>query len=202
MTEESVAKHKHSSTLRRPSPELRTDLRARRLLSVPQDEGVRDVRKPGPILTNSIQLSWDLVKTGSENPAAVKPTHDAEVLLNSTTAGPSTRSERGRDHAIASYLFATREARVRGEDAPRGDPKNGEKIVKEVDAGCHVVGEGSRSDAGPRRTFDSRRDIGNKTSYEWIFNGCAIRPKQTAGHVYAHLGHGSAGGRRRTYLVG
>ena len=37
--------------------------------------------------------------------------------------------------------------------------------------GCHVVGEGSRAEAGPRRTFGQPlENIGNKTSYEWIFN--------------------------------
>src|SRR5205807_10118722 len=37
--------------------------------------------------------------------------------------------------------------------------------------GCHVVGEGSREAAGPRRTFGQPlENIGNKTTYEWVFN--------------------------------
>ena len=54
----------------------------------------------------------------------------------------------------------------------RGDAKNGEQIVKSIGCqGCHVVGEGSRSDAGPRRTFGQPlENIGNKTTYEWIYN--------------------------------
>ena len=55
---------------------------------------------------------------------------------------------------------------------PHGDAKNGEQIVKEIGCqGCHVVGEGSRDEAGPRRTFGQPlENIGNKTTYEWIFN--------------------------------
>jgi len=53
-----------------------------------------------------------------------------------------------------------------------GDAKSGEKIVKEIGCqGCHVVGEGPREAAGPRRTFGQPlENIGNKTSYEWIYN--------------------------------
>ena len=37
--------------------------------------------------------------------------------------------------------------------------------------GCHVVGEGKREEAGPRRTFGQPlENIGNKTSYEWIYD--------------------------------
>jgi len=37
--------------------------------------------------------------------------------------------------------------------------------------GCHVVGEGKRDEVGPRRTFGQPlENIGNKTTYEWIFD--------------------------------
>ena len=37
---------------------------------------------------------------------------------------------------------------------PHGDAKSGEQIVKSIGCqGCHIVGEGSREAAGPRRTF-------------------------------------------------
>src|SRR5262249_55177921 len=54
----------------------------------------------------------------------------------------------------------------------RGDAKRGEEIVKSIGCqGCHVVGEGAREAAGPRRTFGQPlENIGNKTTYEWIFN--------------------------------
>jgi mono/diheme cytochrome c family protein len=44
--------------------------------------------------------------------------------------------------------------------------------VKEIGCqGCHVVGEGKRDEIGPRRTFGQPlENIGNKTSYEWIYN--------------------------------
>src|SRR5262249_38252664 len=36
---------------------------------------------------------------------------------------------------------------------------------------CHVVGEGKRDEIGPRRTFGQPlENIGNKTTYEWIYN--------------------------------
>src|SRR5262249_40012421 len=55
---------------------------------------------------------------------------------------------------------------------PHGDAKSGEKIVKSIGCqGCHVVGEGTRDEVGPRRTFGQPlENIGNKTSYEWVFN--------------------------------
>ena len=55
---------------------------------------------------------------------------------------------------------------------PRGDAKSGETIVKSIGCqGCHVVGEGSREAAGPHRTFGQPlENIGNKTSYEWVYN--------------------------------
>ncbi len=63
-------------------------------------------------------------------------------------------------NAIVAYLFAnadTHEFAVK--NPPHGDAKSGEQIVQSIGCqGCHVVGEGSREAAGPRRTF-----IGLKT---------------------------------------
>ena len=54
----------------------------------------------------------------------------------------------------------------------RGDATRGEETVKSIGCqGCHVVGEGNRSDIGPRRTFGQPlENIGNKATYEWIYN--------------------------------
>ena len=36
---------------------------------------------------------------------------------------------------------------------------------------CHVLDEKSRVEAGPHRTFGQPlQNLGNKTSYEWIYN--------------------------------
>jgi mono/diheme cytochrome c family protein len=76
-------------------------------------------------------------------------------------------------NAIAAYLFANAEPHEFAvKSPPHGDAKNGEQIVKQVGCqGCHVVGEGKRDEIGPRRTFGQPlENIGNKTSYEWLYN--------------------------------
>src|SRR5438034_248470 len=76
-------------------------------------------------------------------------------------------------NGIAAYLFANAEKHDFAVKNPgHGDAKRGEDIVKSIGCqGCHVVGEGSREAAGPRRTFGQPlENIGNKTSYEWIYN--------------------------------
>ena len=77
-------------------------------------------------------------------------------------------------NAVAAYAVrqqrASREFAVK--NPPRGDAQAGEKVVKAIGCqGCHVVGEGTREAAGPRRTFGQPlENIGNKTTYEWVFN--------------------------------
>src|SRR4030095_8117225 len=75
--------------------------------------------------------------------------------------------------AVAAYLFANSEKHEFAVTSPpHGDAKKGEQIVKDVGCqGCHVVGEGKRSEIGPRRTFGQPlENIGKNTSYEWIYN--------------------------------
>ena len=134
------------------------------------------MRKPGPILTKiDTKLTPDWVKTWIRNPRAVKETTwMPRFWYNSNNSSPedAVRNEVEID-AIVAYLFANvdqHEFAVR--NPPRGDAKAGEAIVKSIGClGCHVVGEGSRAEVGPRRTFGQPlENIGNKTSYEWIFN--------------------------------
>jgi mono/diheme cytochrome c family protein len=93
---------------------------------------------------------------------------------NSNNSSPedAVRNE-AEINAIVAYLFANAdEHEFAVKNPPHGDAKNGETIVKSVGClGCHVVGEGERSAIGPRRTFGQPlENIGNKTSYEWIYN--------------------------------
>ena len=139
-------------------------------------KGFENMRKPGPILTKiDSKLSKDWVKNWIRNPRAVKPTTwMPRFFYNSNNSSPedAVRNE-AEINGIVSYLFANAETHEFAvKSPPRGDAKNGEKIVKEIGCqGCHVVGEGSREAAGPRRTFGQPlENIGNKTSYEWIFN--------------------------------
>src|SRR5882762_10092787 len=138
--------------------------------------GFENIRKPGPILTKiDSKLSPDWVKNWIRNPRAVKPTTwMPRFFYNSNNSSPedAVRNE-VEINAIVAYLFANGEKHEFAVKNPgRGDAKRGEEIVKSIGCqGCHVVGEGSREAAGPRRTFGQPlENIGNKTTYEWIYN--------------------------------
>src|SRR5437762_220182 len=139
-------------------------------------KGFENVKKPGPILTKiDSKLSPDWVKNWIRNPRAVKPTTwMPRFFYNSNNSSPedAVRNE-VEINAIVAYLFANSEKHEFAvKNPPHGDARSGEQIVKSIGCqGCHVVGEGSREAAGPRRTFGQPlENIGNKTSYEWIFN--------------------------------
>ncbi|PYR31512.1 MAG: hypothetical protein DMF92_05100 [Acidobacteria bacterium] len=138
--------------------------------------GFENVKKPGPILTKiDSKLSPEWVKTWIRNPRAVKPTTwMPRFFYNSNNSLPedAVRNE-VEISAIAAYLFANAEKHEFAvKDPRRGDAKAGEQIVKSIGCqGCHVVGEGARAEVGPRRTFGQPlENIGNKTTYEWIYN--------------------------------
>ena len=139
-------------------------------------KGFENVKKPGPILTKiDSKLSPEWVKRWIRNPRAVKPTTwMPRFFYNSNNSGPedAVRNE-VEINAIVAYLFSNAEKHEFAvKNPPRGDAKSGEQIVKSVGCqGCHVVGEGSREAVGPRRTFGQPlENIGNKTTYEWIYN--------------------------------
>src|SRR5437588_5361217 len=121
-------------------------------------KGFENVKKPGPILTKiKTKLTPDRVKTWIRNPRAVKPaTWMPRIWYNSNSSSPedAVRNETEIDAAVA-YLFAnsdTHEFAVK--NPPHGDAKSGEQIVKSIGCqGCHVVGEGKRSEVPVRRTF-------------------------------------------------
>src|SRR5712692_1332416 len=139
-------------------------------------KGFENMRKPGPILTKiDSKLSQDWVKNWIRNPRAVKPTTwMPRFFYNSNNSAPEDAVRNEIEiNAIATYLFANADKHEFAvKNPPRGDAKNGEQIVKGIGCqGCHVVGEGSRVEAGPRRTFGQPlENIGNKTTYEWIYN--------------------------------
>src|SRR5439155_3777184 len=134
------------------------------------------MRKPGPILTRiDAKLTQDWVKTWIRNPRAVKPTTWMPRFWynsNNSSAEDTVRNEVEID-AIVTYLFANSQKHEFAVRNPaRGDAKRGEETVKAIGClGCHVVGEGKRSEIGARRTFGQPlENIGNKTTYEWIYN--------------------------------
>jgi mono/diheme cytochrome c family protein/predicted nucleic acid-binding Zn-ribbon protein len=135
-----------------------------------------NMRKPGPILTKiDSKLTPDWVKTWIRNPRAIKETTwMPRFWYNSNNSAPEDAIRNEVEiNAIVAYLFANAEKHefaVR--NPPRGDAKAGEAIVKSIGClGCHVVGEGSRTEVGPHRTFGQPlENLGNKTTYEWIYN--------------------------------
>jgi mono/diheme cytochrome c family protein len=138
--------------------------------------GFENVRKPGPILTRiDSKLTPDWVKTWIRNPRAVKPTTwMPRIWYNSNSSSPqdAVRNEVEINAAVA-YLFAnTEKHEFAVKNPPHGDAANGEKIVRSIGClGCHALTEKTRLEAGPRRTFGQPlQNIGNKTTYEWIYN--------------------------------
>jgi len=116
------------------------------------------------------------VKNWIRNPKAVKPTTwMPRFWYNSNNGSPADAArKRSRDQTrLSRNLFANSEKQEPAvKNPPHGDAKRGEEIVKAVGCqGCHVVGEGARSEIGPHRTFGQPlENIGNKTSYEWIYD--------------------------------
>jgi mono/diheme cytochrome c family protein len=138
--------------------------------------GFENLRKPGPILTKiDSKLTPDWVKTWIRNPKAVKPTTWMPRIWynsNSSTPEDSTRNEVEINAAVA-YLFANSEKHdFAVKNPPRGDAKAGQEIVTSFGClGCHVLTEKERTAAGPHRTFGQPlENLGNKTTYEWIYN--------------------------------
>jgi mono/diheme cytochrome c family protein/archaellum component FlaC len=135
-----------------------------------------DIRKPGPILTKiDSKLKPEWVKSWIRNPRAVKPTTwMPRFWYNSNNSAPEDLPRNEVEiNSIVAYLFANSDKQeLAVKNPPHGDAKRGEEIVKSIGCqGCHVVGEGNRSEVGPRRTFGQPlENIGNKTTYEWIYD--------------------------------
>jgi len=139
-------------------------------------KGFENVKKPGPILTridSKLTPAW--VKTWIRNPRAVKPATWMPRFWynsNSDTPADAVRNE-VEINAVAAYLFANSEKHEFAvKNPPRGDASNGERLVRSVGClGCHVLDEKTRDAAPLRRTFGQPlENVGNKTTYEWIYN--------------------------------
>jgi hypothetical protein len=159
-------------------------------------------RKPGPILTKfDSKLTPDWVKTWIRNPRAVKPaTWMPRIWYNSNSSSPAdaTRNE-VEINAVATYLFANAEKHEFAvkNTLPRGMRRPARRSAgTTASAGARLPrGEGTpRSGAGARRTRPAAENIGNKITYEWVFNQCAIRHWRAPSCQPA--AHRRAGGRR------
>ena len=139
-------------------------------------KGFENLRKPGPILTKiGSKLSPDWVKTWIRDPRAVKATTwmpKPWYTSNSSSPADAIRNE-VEINATVAYLFAKSVPHeVAVKNPPRGDAARGEATLKAVGClGCHVVEDTPRADVGPRRTFGQPlQNIGNKTTYEWLYD--------------------------------
>jgi mono/diheme cytochrome c family protein len=138
--------------------------------------GFENLRKPGPMLTKiKGKLTPEWVATWIRNPRAVKPsTWMPKPWYTSNSSSPEdARRNEAEIDATVTYLFANSEEHaVAVPNPPRGDAASGQKIVESVGClGCHISGDMKRIEAGPRRTFGQPlQNIGNKTTYEWLFD--------------------------------
>ena len=138
--------------------------------------GFADLRKPGPNLTKiGSKLSPEWVSSWIRDPRVVKPsTWMPRVWYNSNTSSPedAVRNEVEIDAAVA-YLFANSEEHDFAVlFPPRGNAERGQELVESVGClACHITEDQDRLAAGTRRTFGQPlQNIGNKTSYEWLFD--------------------------------
>ncbi|MEO2195742.1 MAG: c-type cytochrome [bacterium] len=138
--------------------------------------GFQDLRKPGPNLTKvASKLDEQWVADWIRDPRSIKAsTWMPRVWYNSNTDTPeyAVRNE-VEIGAVVAYLFANSEDHELAVPNPaRGDAANGQQIVESVGClACHITGDESREDAGPRRTFGQPlQSVGDKTSFEWLFD--------------------------------
>ncbi len=138
--------------------------------------GFEELRKPGPNLTKiGSKLTEEWAANWIRDPRAVKPsTWMPRIWYNSNTEGPedAIRNEVEID-AIVAYLFASSEPHEYAIADPRpGNVENGQRLVESVGClGCHIVGEETREEAGPRRTFGQPlQAVGSKTTFDWLFD--------------------------------
>ena len=138
--------------------------------------GFTDLRKPGPDLTKiSAKLTPEWASTWIRDPREVKAsTWMPRFWYNSNTSAPEDiqRNEIEIDSTVA-YLFAHSDGHEFADPSPpSGDAARGEELVGSVGClACHINEDQTRLDAGTRRTFGQPlQNIGNKTSYEWLYD--------------------------------
>ena len=138
--------------------------------------GFENLRKPGPDLTRiGSKLTPEWVRSWLRNPRGVKSNTWMPKLwyvANSSAPADHPRNE-VEIEAVTAYLFAnsgTHDFAI--PSPPPGDTLRGQELVESIGClGCHITGDMSRSEAGPRRTFGQPLvGIGNKTTYEWVFD--------------------------------
>ena len=138
--------------------------------------GFEDLRKPGPNLTKiDSKLDEGWVENWIREPRAIKAsTWMPKIWYNGNTSDPESAVRNEVEIAgVVAYLFANSDEHTYAVQRPfRGNADNGQRIVESVGClGCHITGDETRREAGPRRTFGQPLlAVGSKTSYEWLFD--------------------------------
>ena len=138
--------------------------------------GFEELRKPGPDLTKiGAKLTPDWASRWIRDPRAIKAsTWMPKIWYNSNTnSSEDARRNEAEIDAVVAYLFAnTDEHEFAIDGPPRGEASRGKTVVENVGClGCHIIGDGDRLTAGPRRTFGQPlQNIGNKTTFEWLYD--------------------------------
>ena len=138
--------------------------------------GFEELRKPGPNLTkidSKLDEAW--VENWIREPRAIKAsTWMPKIWYNANTNDPESAVRNEVEIAgVVAYLFANSDEHTYAVQRPfRGNADNGQRIVESVGClGCHITGDETRREAGPRRTFGQPLlAVGSKTSYEWLFD--------------------------------
>ena len=138
--------------------------------------GFEDLRKPGPNLTKiDSKLDEGWVENWIREPRAIKAsTWMPKIWYNGNTSDPESAVRNEVEIAgVVAYLFANSDEHTYAVQRPfRGNADNGQRIVESVGClGCHITGDETRREAGPRRTFGQPLlAVGSKTSFEWLFD--------------------------------
>ena len=138
--------------------------------------GFEDLRKPGPNLTKiDSKLDEGWVENWIREPRAITAsTWMPKIWYNGNTSDPESAVRNEVEIAgVVAYLFANSDEHTYAVQRPfRGNADNGQRIVESVGClGCHITGDETRREAGPRRTFGQPLlAVGSKTSFEWLFD--------------------------------
>ena len=162
------------------------------------------MRKPGPILTKiDAKLTQDWVKTWIRNPARGEADDlDAADLVQLEQQRAGRRGpQRGRDQRDRRIsVREQRTARVRGEVARRAATRRRASRSSSRSAASAATSSAKAiaQRVGPRRTFGQPlENIGNKTTYEWLYNWVRDPKHYSPATVHAQPApHRRAGGRR------
>ena len=131
-------------------------------------EGFQDRWKVGPGLEHvQSKLEQDWIVRWLQNPREFRASTKMPRLfhLANTSDPDNVEKSNAAIAGIAAYLMKNSEAVSVQSPPQKGDPKAGEKLVKELGClGCHTVGEAKANDHGPELS-----GLGSKVKEDWLY---------------------------------